>query len=64
MGNLRDQQNKPSDAEKMYRRAIEFEPNNAYAHYNLGLLLSEIGKKDEADAELAKAVKIDSDFKE
>jgi tetratricopeptide (TPR) repeat protein len=64
MGNLLDQEEKRSDAEKMYRKAIELEPNNAYAHYDLGLLLEIMGNQPEADMERARAVKIDSTFRD
>jgi Flp pilus assembly protein TadD len=46
---------KNAEAEKMYRHALELDSANIYAHYNLSLLLSETGRKEEADSELKKA---------
>jgi tetratricopeptide (TPR) repeat protein len=54
-GNLYLQQSNRAEAEKMYRHAIELDSTNVYAHYNLALLLSELGRREEADAEMKKA---------
>jgi tetratricopeptide (TPR) repeat protein len=60
-GNLFVQQSKTSEAEKMYRHAIELDSLNIYAHYNLGLLLSEIGRNEEGEAELKKASNLEQE---
>lgn len=54
-GNLFLQQSNLKEAEKMYRHAIELDSVNVYAHYNLALLLSELGRQEEADVEMRKA---------
>jgi tetratricopeptide (TPR) repeat protein len=58
-GNLYLQQNNRAEAEKMYRHAIELDSTNVYAHYNLALLLSELGRHEEADAEMKKAQELE-----
>jgi len=41
------------EAEVQLRKAVSLNPSSVKAHYQLGLLLSRMGKKDEADAQLA-----------
>ena len=43
------------DAERSYRRALDLDPDMAEAHYDLGLLLFDLGKFQEAKAEAQKA---------
>jgi tetratricopeptide (TPR) repeat protein len=47
-------------AEQCLRRALETEPDNAAANFNLGLLLAEEGNADEAEQALRRAVKSNS----
>lgn len=42
----------------LYRQGIGINPLNASLHYSLGVALDRIGKKDEAEAEMALAAKI------
>jgi tetratricopeptide (TPR) repeat protein len=58
--NLLDQQGKKKDAEKFYLRAIQLEPENARAHYNLGLLYKERKDTYRAIQEFQKTVALDS----
>jgi len=46
-------------AEKDFRRAIELSPNNPYPHYIYGLLLSALGRHEEAIAESTRALASD-----
>jgi len=46
-------------AEESLRRALKFDPDNAAANFNLGLLLGEQGRLPEAEAALRKALKAD-----
>ena len=43
------------EAEASLRSAVRLNRQSARAHYQLGLLLSRLGRKDEADRELAEA---------
>ncbi len=44
----------------LYRRVIAVEPNNAAAHFNLGLVLRLLGQTAEAQTELTKAQQLDA----
>ncbi|WP_158681662.1 putative 2OG-Fe(II) oxygenase [Microbulbifer pacificus] len=44
-----------SNAEKSYRKSIELNPKNAITHHNLGALLSQVNRAEEALDELRKA---------
>jgi Flp pilus assembly protein TadD len=44
------------------RRAVEIDPTNAAANFNLGLLLGELGRRDEAKAALRAALEVDPDL--
>ncbi len=46
-------------AEDELRRVIELEPNNAYAHFSLGLLLTFLKRPDEARPEFRRVLEID-----
>src|SRR5260370_160177 len=52
-------QGKLDDAIAEYRRAIEIDPNYAFAHNNLGVALRGQGKLDDAIAEYRRAIEID-----
>jgi len=58
-GYVADAQNRPADAESLYRRAIAADPRSFEAHLSLGLLLARQGKEDDARPELAIAVTLD-----
>jgi len=61
LGNvLAEQGNKPDEAAAAEsQRAIDLDPKNALAHYNLGLVLAMQGKPDEAAAEFQRATDLD-----
>jgi len=47
-------------AERRLRRALETDPANAVANFNLGLLLAEMGRAGEAEAALRRTLAADS----
>ncbi|MHB1426482.1 MAG: tetratricopeptide repeat protein, partial [Gemmataceae bacterium] len=59
---LNDHQGKPVEAEAAFRKAIALKPDDAYAHYNLGVALSAQGKPAEAEAARRKAIVLKPDF--
>ena len=59
LGVVRQAFNAVPEAIDLYRRDIAVEPNNAAAHYNLGILLRIQGKTAEGDAEIARAMQLD-----
>jgi tetratricopeptide (TPR) repeat protein len=48
----------PAAAEGMFRRAIQYDPNNRAAHYLLGQLLQQMGRTDEAARALETAERL------
>lgn len=58
--NLLDQQGKRTQAKIFYLKAISIEPENARAHYNLGLLYKESNEETLAVKEFDKALALDS----
>jgi predicted Zn-dependent protease len=52
-------QNRPEEAARLYRRAVEANPKSFEAHVELGLLLARQGKLAEARPELAAATTLD-----
>jgi tetratricopeptide (TPR) repeat protein len=50
------------EAIELYRKAIDINPLNAPLHYSLSIALEQIGKKQEAEAEMALAAKIDPKY--
>jgi Tfp pilus assembly protein PilF len=49
----------PGRAEELYRSLLQINANDANVHFNLGLLLKQIGRVDEGNTEVATAVQID-----
>ena len=49
----------PQEPIALYRQVIGIDPNNAAAHYNLGLLLRITGQVAEGDAAIARARQLD-----
>lgn len=49
-------------ARSLYLTALEREPNNKFAHYNLGLLAQKAGDPAEAEARYGKAMSVDPFF--
>ena len=58
--NLLDQEGKKEAAEKLYLRAIQLEPENERAHYNLGLLYKELNHTQLAKQQFEKVLALDS----
>ena len=50
--------NKPQDALKAYRAAIDLRPEHGGAHYGAGMALVALGKTDDSIAELEKAARL------
>ena len=59
-GYVADAQNRPTDAERLYRRAIATDPRSFEAHLSLGLLLARQGNEKDARPELAMATTLDA----
>jgi Flp pilus assembly protein TadD len=59
-GYVADAQNRFDDAARLYRRAVEANPQSFEAHVELGLLLARQGKLAEARPELAAATQLDA----
>jgi Flp pilus assembly protein TadD len=53
----------PQRAEQLYRQLLTINPNDANVHFNLGLLLDQVGRGVEGEAELQKAFSIDPGLK-
>ena len=49
----------PNQALKDYQHLVVVEPDNAGGHLNLGFLLKTLGRTDEGNAEIAKAISLD-----
>ena len=59
-GYAADSEGRTADAEGLYRRALEADPQSFKAHVSLGLLLAREGKVEDAHTELAKATQLDA----
>lgn len=62
LGNLLRLADDEAGAEAAYRRAIELDPANAYAHYHLGLQLQARGDRKHALKEYRAALEIDPNY--
>tara|TARA_B110000444_G_C18843104_1_gene600125 strand:- start:294 stop:1496 length:1203 start_codon:yes stop_codon:yes gene_type:complete len=58
------QENKPEDAERLYRKILKNHPNNLDANNNLGVLLNTLGRFDEAEVSYKKAIELKPDYAE
>ena len=58
LGKAQMQRGNQAGAEAMWRRAIEYDPNNKGAHYLLAQLLQRTGRTDEAKREFETAEKL------
>ena len=63
LARLHDRRDEFHKAEKLYRQAVEAEPENAMAHNDLGLCLARHDRSDEALASLRKACQLEPDRK-
>ena len=59
-GYVADAQNRLTDAESLYRRAISADPKSFEAHLSLGLILARQGNQEDARPELALATNLDT----
>ncbi len=57
-GYAADAENRTADAEGLYRRSINTDPQSFKAHVSLGLLLARVGKAEDARPELAQATQL------
>ncbi len=55
-------QKKHEQAEKAFRLALAYEPENTDAHHHLGLALLELGRREEGLQSIREALRIDPDF--
>ena len=62
LGNSFDEKKDYKNAEKCYRKSLEFDPDYAEAHNNLGVLLKYLGRYDEAEEEYREAIRADPDL--
>jgi predicted Zn-dependent protease len=60
MGRVRGALNEPNEAVAAYRVALSRDPNDVWSMNNMGLLMIQQGKNEEALGPLARAVQIDS----
>jgi len=58
-GNLAQLSGNYAQAENIWRRFVQIDPNNAIAHNNLGVSLSELGRSREAISFLRRAIELD-----
>ena len=61
LGNAFYEKKDHESAEKCYRKSSEFNPDNAAAHYNLGILLQDMERYGEAKEEYREAIRADPD---
>ena len=64
LGNSFDEKKDYKNAERCYRKSLEFDPDYAEAHNNLGVLLKYLGRCDEAEEEYREAIRIYPDYAE
>ena len=58
------QTGRKSEAVNANQKAVELSPQDAEAHYNLGITLQELGRLEEAEASYRQAIALKSDFAE
>ena len=64
LGNMAMEQKQYADAEKHFRKALEYESNFTDARNSLGILYDRLGRREEALAEYLKVVAIDPEYAE
>jgi tetratricopeptide (TPR) repeat protein len=58
LGGLLAKTQRQDEALQVLQRGVELDPDSVEGHYQLGLLLRRMGKKDEGDAQLAESKKL------
>ncbi|MFJ4581721.1 tetratricopeptide repeat protein [Streptomyces echinatus] len=61
-GILQDQNHDPKAAARSYQRALDLEPDNKFAWFNLGVVAQEVGNTDDARAAYERSLRIDPAF--
>ena len=54
--------NQPKEAEENYKNAIKLNPSFVMIHYNIGIMLNNLGRFDEAEAVYKKVIKLKPNF--
>ena len=62
LGAVLQYKSKVSEALIVNQKAVEINPKDAEAHYNLGNTLKELGQLEEAEAKYREAIKLEPDF--
>lgn len=63
-GNLWQQLKEFPKAKAAYEKVLQIEPNNAKAHYNLGIVYNELGQLPQSVSAYQQAIKADPNFQE
>jgi predicted Zn-dependent protease len=53
-----------TEAASLFREALQYDPNSAHAHYELGKLLEQLDQLDQAIVELGRAAALDPTYAE
>ena len=64
LGNIAMEQKHYADAERHFRKALEYEPNFTDARNSLGILYDRLGRRDDALREFLKVVSVDPEYAE
>ncbi|MBT3914727.1 MAG: tetratricopeptide repeat protein, partial [Rhodospirillaceae bacterium] len=64
LGTTLAQSHRPEQAVEFIRRAIQLQPSQVHYHVNLGVILQDLGRYDEAKASYERAIKADKLFPE
>ena len=52
----------PEEGVECFKKCLEIEPNNVYALNNLGIALYELGRVDEAESYINRAIELNPDL--
>jgi len=64
LGNIAMEQKQYAEAERHFKKALEYEPNFTDARNSLGILYDHLGRRDDALAEYLRVVAIDPEYAE
>ncbi len=64
LGNIAMEQKQYAEAERHFRKALDYEPNFTDARNSLGILYDRLGRRDDALAEYLKVVAVDPEYAE